>query len=62
MVSAFLEELSPSITRSVEGMDRLFRSHGHTMFDISVLKLGNIGRIPDAVVWPGLIKYRFEYK
>jgi len=49
---AFLDELPTSITRSVEGMDRLFRSHGHTLHDVYHMKTASFGRIPDVVVWP----------
>ncbi|XP_022253621.1 alkyldihydroxyacetonephosphate synthase, peroxisomal-like [Limulus polyphemus] len=32
--------------------ERLFRSHGHTMREILLLREGNFKRIPDLVVWP----------
>lgn len=42
-----------NITFSFEGMDRLFRAHGHTLHDIAMLRVGKFPRIPDIVVWPG---------
>lgn len=45
-----------SITFSFEGMDRLFRAHGHTLHDIVLLRAGHFHRIPDVVVWPGITK------
>lgn len=41
-----------SMTFSFEGMDRLFRAHGHTLHDIALLRGGQFLRIPDVVVWP----------
>ncbi|XP_076323207.1 alkyldihydroxyacetonephosphate synthase, peroxisomal-like [Tachypleus tridentatus] len=32
--------------------DRLFRSHGHTMREVFMLRQGSFQRIPDLVVWP----------
>ncbi|XP_046403429.1 alkyldihydroxyacetonephosphate synthase [Ischnura elegans] len=40
------------ITYSVEGVDRLVRSHGHTLHDIFVLRQSQFARIVDIVVWP----------
>lgn len=37
---------------SVEGLDRLIRSHGQTLYDIHSLLVGKMNRIPDVVVWP----------
>lgn len=37
---------------SLEGIDRLFRAHGHTLHDIYALRTHLIERIPDVVVWP----------
>ena len=42
-----------SITFSFDGMDRLFRAHGHTLHDVGMLRAGEFLRIPDVVVWPG---------
>ncbi|XP_058801208.1 alkyldihydroxyacetonephosphate synthase isoform X2 [Phymastichus coffea] len=40
------------IEYSVQGVDRLIRSHGHSLREIYNLKQGFITRIPDIVVWP----------
>jgi alkyldihydroxyacetonephosphate synthase len=49
----FLSTLSSnSITYSISGPDRLFRSHGHTLHDIFSVRNGEFGRLPDLVVWP----------
>ncbi|KAG8236014.1 hypothetical protein J437_LFUL015965, partial [Ladona fulva] len=37
---------------SLEGIDRLVRSHGHTLHDIFVLRESKFPRIVDIVVWP----------
>ena len=51
--SDFLTKLDElKVTYSVKGMDRLFRSHGHTLEDIFNLRTGHWGRIPDIVIWP----------
>lgn len=42
------------VTYSFDGMDRLFRAHGHTLHDIAMLRVGRFPRIPDVVVWPGI--------
>lgn len=53
-VTAFLDELHRlDISFSLDGVDRLIRSHGHTLHDIFVLREGIFERIPDVVVWPG---------
>ncbi|CAL8122885.1 unnamed protein product [Orchesella dallaii] len=43
---------STSITYSLDGSDRLFRAHGHTLHEIFQLRTGKFPRIPDIVVWP----------
>ncbi|XP_071442317.1 alkylglycerone-phosphate synthase [Hetaerina americana] len=49
----FLDGLSEiGISFSMEGIDRLVRSHGHTLHDIFVLRKGHFARIVDIVVWP----------
>ncbi|GFG39261.1 hypothetical protein Cfor_04943, partial [Coptotermes formosanus] len=49
----FLDELRRlQISVSVDGVDRLIRSHGHTLHDIFVLREGTFERIPDVVAWP----------
>lgn len=40
------------IPYSLKGIDRLFRSHGHTLHDIYRLREGHRERIPDIVLWP----------
>nr|XP_012144006.1 PREDICTED: alkyldihydroxyacetonephosphate synthase isoform X4 [Megachile rotundata] len=40
------------IEYSTKGIDRLVRSHGHTLRDIYLLRHGSYKRIPDIVVWP----------
>lgn len=37
---------------SVDGMDRLIRSHGQTLHDIYTVRTGSFARIPDIVLWP----------
>jgi alkyldihydroxyacetonephosphate synthase len=49
---AALEGMEGGVSYSVEGPDRLFRSHGHTLHDIFALRSGCWGRIPDIVIWP----------
>lgn len=52
-LTEFLEEIqSAGITHSLEGDDRLFRAHGHTLAEIFTLREGMFPRIPDLVVWP----------
>ncbi|KAI1725288.1 FAD binding domain-containing protein [Ditylenchus destructor] len=49
----FLEELrTNNISYSNALLNRLNRSHGQTLHEILSLRQGNIGRIPDLVVWP----------
>lgn len=49
----FLEGVKTlGITHSLEGEDRLFRAHGHTLAEIFVLREGMFPRIPDLVIWP----------
>lgn len=53
-LSEFLDEMkSLGIEMSIEGEDRLFRAHGHTLAEVFVLREGMFPRIPDVVVWPG---------
>lgn len=49
----FLRKLR--IEYSIEGIDRLIRSHGHALREIYLLKHGKVERIPDIVVWPSTI-------
>lgn len=37
---------------SLDGQDRLVRSHGQTLHDIAAVRQGGFKRIPDIVVWP----------
>lgn len=49
----FLSNLkSYNFDHSIEGEDRLVRSHGQTLHDIYSLRHGGFKRIPDIVVWP----------
>ncbi|KAG7177818.1 alkyldihydroxyacetonephosphate synthase, peroxisomal-like [Homarus americanus] len=49
----FLDEVQTlGITHSLDGEDRLFRAHGHTLAEIFTLREGMFPRIPDLVVWP----------
>jgi len=41
-----------SIAFSLDGRDRSFRAHGHTLHDIATLRTGEFLRIPDIVIWP----------
>lgn len=41
-----------NIEYSTEGIDRLFRAHGHSLREIYMLKQGLFSKIPDIVVWP----------
>ncbi|XP_072753587.1 alkylglycerone-phosphate synthase [Anoplolepis gracilipes] len=45
-----IEELR--IDHSTDGVDRLFRAHGHTLREVYLLKHSSFDRIPDIVVWP----------
>ncbi|XP_064477698.1 alkyldihydroxyacetonephosphate synthase, peroxisomal-like isoform X2 [Ornithodoros turicata] len=50
---AFMADLRISgIMHSLDGQDRLFRAHGHTMREIFTLREGTFQRIPDIIVWP----------
>lgn len=40
------------IDYSLDGEDRLIRSHGQTINEIYDLRYGNVKRIPDIVLWP----------
>ncbi|KYN32164.1 Alkyldihydroxyacetonephosphate synthase [Trachymyrmex septentrionalis] len=40
------------IDYSTDGVDRLFRAHGHTLREIYLLKYSSFQRIPDIVLWP----------
>ncbi|CAG5088473.1 Similar to ADPS: Alkyldihydroxyacetonephosphate synthase (Drosophila melanogaster) [Cotesia congregata] len=40
------------IAFSTDGMDRLFRAHGHTLREMILLKHGHFDRIPDIILWP----------
>jgi len=40
------------IDYSIDGVDRLFRAHGHTLREIYLLKYSSFQRIPDIVLWP----------
>lgn len=52
-VEEFMEVLRrKGFSYSVEGLDRLIRSHGQTLYDIHSLLVGKMNRIPDVVVWP----------
>lgn len=49
----FLDEVQYlGIAHSIDGEDRLFRAHGHTLAEVFVLREGMFPRIPDLVVWP----------
>jgi alkyldihydroxyacetonephosphate synthase len=53
LVTGFIDELkAKKIDFSINGEDRLYRSHGQTMPEISDIRMGKFGRIPDVVVWP----------
>ncbi|XP_020281461.1 alkyldihydroxyacetonephosphate synthase isoform X2 [Pseudomyrmex gracilis] len=41
-----------NIDYSTDGLDRLFRAHGHTLREIYLLKHSTYERIPDIVLWP----------
>lgn len=52
-VTDFMTELETlGIAHSLDGEDRLFRAHGHTLAEIFTLREGMFPRIPDLVVWP----------
>lgn len=49
----FFDELKIlGIDYSLDGEDRLIRSHGQTINEIYRVRVGDIKRIPDIVVWP----------
>ncbi|KAI1293627.1 Alkyldihydroxyacetonephosphate synthase, peroxisomal [Halotydeus destructor] len=53
----FLNELKlTTIKFSLDGHDRLFRAHGHTLHDVITLRQGRFQRLPDIVVWPSCHK------
>lgn len=53
LVDNFVAELDNfKIDYSVDGEDRLVRSHGQTINEIYDLRYGNVNRIPDMVLWP----------
>jgi len=56
-----IEELR--IDHSTDGVDRLFRAHGHTVREVYLLKCGTFERIPDIVVWPSkFIFFNYHHK
>jgi len=60
--AGFLSDLkSCKFSHSFDGMDRLFRGHGHTLHDIYILRVGMFSRIPDIVVWPGKLSNILRY-
>lgn len=49
----FFDEIKTNkIDYSLDGEDRLIRSHGQTINEIYNLRTGNYKRIPDIVLWP----------
>lgn len=53
LVEGFMQGLQQKkLNYSLEGIDRLIRSHGQTLYDIHSLLKGKMNRIPDIVVWP----------
>ncbi|KAF4527342.1 hypothetical protein B566_EDAN001119 [Ephemera danica] len=49
----FMAEFGQSLACSMDGMDRLVRSHGHTLQDVYELRQGRLPpRIPDLIIWP----------
>ncbi|PIK46848.1 Alkyldihydroxyacetonephosphate synthase, peroxisomal [Apostichopus japonicus] len=49
----FFNEIRQSgMSFSLDGQDRLFRAHGHTLQEIFILRMGRFDRIPDIVIWP----------
>jgi alkyldihydroxyacetonephosphate synthase len=49
----FMNEIRDlNFSYSLDGEDRLFRGHGHTLHDIVTLREGSFPRIPDIVIWP----------
>lgn len=52
-LAEFLDEVQTlGVTHSLDGEDRVFRAHGHTLAEIFTLREGMFPRIPDLVVWP----------
>lgn len=50
---SFLSDIKAAqIESSINGSDRLIRSHGQTLHEIHNLREGHFDRIPDMVVWP----------
>lgn len=41
-----------NVDHSIDGQDRLIRSHGQTLHDIHTIRTGTFERIPDLVLWP----------
>lgn len=53
LTEKFINDLNANnIDYSIDGEDRLVRSHGQTLHDIYSLRRGGFKRIPDIVVWP----------
>uniref|UniRef100_A0A1B0DQ65 Alkylglycerone-phosphate synthase n=1 Tax=Phlebotomus papatasi TaxID=29031 RepID=A0A1B0DQ65_PHLPP len=49
----FLDNLKQlQVDFSTNGLDRLIRCHGQTLYDIETLRRGTFKRIPDVVLWP----------
>jgi alkyldihydroxyacetonephosphate synthase len=49
----FVESIkSFKIDHSLDGMDRLIRSHGQTVHDVYIVRNGLYKRIPDIILWP----------
>ncbi|KAG9349481.1 hypothetical protein JZ751_027926 [Albula glossodonta] len=49
----FIQELKTTgVPFSLDPEDRVFRAHGHCLYEIFSLREGKIGRVPDMVVWP----------
>jgi len=61
MFSDFLNALKETkIDYTMDGLARLFRSHGQTLYDIYSLRYGKcFPRICDLVVWPGMYNQLF---
>ena len=54
----FMADLQKTcIAFSLDGRDRSFRAHGHTLHDIATLRTGEFLRIPDIVICPGISLY-----
>lgn len=53
LIDDFVEQIKKAnIDYSIDGMDRLIRSHGQTVHDIYQLRNGQFNRIPDIILWP----------